>query len=82
VLVEDLKLKPDTLKLIVNRAPEAELAAGVLEEIKLQKLDLLGIIPQDETVYRYDAEGIPIANVPDDSPIKTALEPMIVNLGL
>ena len=80
VLVEELKLNPKTLKLVVNRAPSEQLAPGVLEEIKAQNLDLLGIIPQDAAIYEYDSEGKPIVDVPDDSPIKTAVKTIITQL--
>ena len=79
-LVEELKLNPKTLKLVVNRAPSQQLAPGVLEEIKAQNLDLLGIIPQDEAIYEYDSEGKPIVDVPDDSPIKLAVKTIITQL--
>ena len=82
ILVEDLKLKPNTLKLVINRAPGGVIAYGVLEEIKAQNLDLLGVIPQDDTVYQYDSEGKPIVDVPDDSPIKTAVKSIIAELSL
>jgi len=82
VLVKELELKPSILKLIINRAPDGVLAAGVLEEIKQQNLDLLGVIPQDNIVYQYDSEGKPIVDVPEDSPIKTAVESIIKELGL
>lgn len=82
VLVEELKLKPDTLKLIVNRVPDAWLPEGVKDEIVAQGLDLLGIIPQDEIVFRYDSEGKPIADIPDDSPMKVAVKTIIAELGI
>ena len=81
-MVGELKLNPAVMKLIVNRAPEGMLSEGVLEEIKVQNLDLLGVIPQDETVYRYDSDGIPSSTVPGDSPIKTALAGIIAKLEL
>jgi len=80
VLVEDLKLKPSTLKLVVNRAPDGIIAEGVLEEIKAQNLDLLGVIPQDEIIYQYDSEGKPIVDVPEDSPIKVAMRKILKEL--
>ena len=82
VLVEDLKLKPDTLKLVINRAPGGELAEGVLEEIKEQNLDLVGVIPQDENVYLYDSEGKPVVTVPESSPVRVAVKKIITDLGL
>jgi len=82
ILVEDLKLKPDTLKLVINRAPDGKLAEGVLEEIKAQNLDLLGVIPQDEAVYTFDCEGKPIVDIPDNSPIKVAVNKIITELKI
>ena len=82
VLVSELNLNPSTLKLVINRAPTNELPTGVLEEIKTQSLDLLGIIPQDEEVYNYDAEGKPITDVPEDSLIKTAVKTLINDLKI
>jgi len=81
-LVEDLKITPNTLKLVVNRAPDGVVAEGVLEEIKAQNLDLLGVIPQDRFIYMYDAEGKPVVNVPDESPIKVAVKKIIEELKL
>ena len=81
-LVKELKLNPSTLKLVVNRAPNGELPPGVKEEIQALNLDLIGIIPQDETVYQYDSEGKPVADVPDDTPIKKAVKDIIKELDL
>ena len=81
-MVEDLKLHPAVKKLIVNRAPGGVLDAGVLEEIDKQKLDLVGVVPQDEAVYRYDAEGKPSSSVPEGSLVKTALRKILAELGL
>jgi len=82
VLVEDLKLKPDTLKLVINRAPGGKLPEGVMDEVNALNLDLLGVIPQDEEVYYYDSEGKPIVGVPGDSLIKKAVKTIISDLGL
>lgn len=82
VMVEELKLNPPVKKLIVNRAPGAVLEDGVLEEIEKQKLDLIGVVPQDETVYRFDAEGKPSSTVPEESPVKTAMKEILAKLGL
>ena len=82
ILVEDLKLKPNTLKLVINRAPDGVVPEGVFEEIKNQNLDLLGVIPQDELVYKYDSEGKPIVDVPDESQMKKAVKTIITELGI
>jgi CO dehydrogenase maturation factor len=81
-MVKDLKLKPGIQKLIVNRAPGGVLDEGILEEIAKQNLDLAGVVPQDETVYRYDADGKPSSAVPEDSPVKTAMRGILAKLEL
>lgn len=81
-MVNELNLKPSVMKLIVNRAPGGQLNAGVREEIEAQGLDLLGVLPQDDAVYEYDCAGKPSADVPEDTPIKQALRPLIDALGL
>jgi len=82
VLVEELALNPGVLRLIVNRVPESGLPQGVAEEIKTQNLDLLGTIPDDETVFLYDSEGKPSVDVPESSPIKIAVKEIIAKLNI
>ena len=66
-------LRPNTIGLIINRAPEGELNQGTMEEVEKQGLDLLGVVPQDEAVYEYDCDGKPIVQLPEDSPVRKAL---------
>ena len=81
-LVKDLNLKPKNMKLIVNRAPGGQLNEGILEEIALNDLDLVGVIPQDDLIYEYDTAGKPTSQIPDDSPVKKALWEIMGKLGL
>jgi len=81
-IAEDMKLNPRTMKLIVNRAPDGKLSEGLLEEINIQKLDLLGVLPNDETIYRYDSDGLPSSTVPEDNPFKLAMSGIIAKLEL
>ena len=50
--------------------------------IKKFGLELVGVLPQDETVYEADCEGKPSAKVPENSPIKEALREMMKKLQL
>ena len=59
-----------------------ELNDGIKEEIEKQGLHLLGVVPQDDTVYEYDCEGRPTASLPEDNPVKVALKEIIKNLNL
>ncbi len=81
-LIQECDMHPETVGLIVNRAPRGELNPGVLEEIENQKLTLLGVVPQDETVYEYDCEGRPTAELPADNPVKKALRAIVDKLAL
>jgi CO dehydrogenase maturation factor len=81
-LVRDLKLKVKEVKLIVNRAPGGVLDEGIKAEIEAQKLSLIGVLPQDETVYRYDVDGNPLITLPAETPVRKALSEIIQKLGL
>ena len=72
----------ETMKLIVNRAPNGELNPGVMEEINKYGLQLAGVLPQDDTVYTYDCEGKPSSQVPDTAPVKKALAAIMQELKL
>ena len=81
-MVNALDLKPGEMKLIVNRAPNGVLNDGVKEEIDKHGLELAGVLPHDDLVYEYDCEGKPSAKVPDDAPVKIALQSIMDNLKL
>lgn len=81
-LIEECEMHPKTVGLIVNRAPKGELNEGIKEEIKLQGLNLLGVVPQDDEVYECDCAGKPTSQLPADSPVKKALYQILDNLNL
>ncbi len=66
-LVKDMNLGAEKIVLIVNRAPNGELNDGIKEEIQIQGLELIGVVPQDEQVYEYDCEGKATSKLPDSS---------------
>ncbi len=81
-LMKELDLKPRRAGVIINRAPEGKLDEGTREEIEKQGLSLLGVIPQDEMVYRYDCYGKPLVELPKDAPVKGALYEILERMGL
>ena len=81
-LMKELNFKPKQVGLIVNRAPQGKLDEGTLEEIKKQELNLLGVVPHDDMVYRYDCDGKPIVQLPQDSPVREALKEIVDKLGI
>lgn len=81
-LIDECDMHPSKVGLIINRAPKGELNDGIREEIEKQGLHLLGVVPQDETVYEYDCEGRPTASLPEDNPVKQALRAIVDKLEL
>lgn len=71
-LVRECGLNPNTIGLIVNRAPGGVLNEGTREEIQKQGLTLFGVVPQDQDVYEFDCDGRPTIELPVDSPVKMA----------
>ena len=81
-IVNEMELNPAQMGLIVNRAPGGKLDDGVMEEIRKHGLKLLGVLPQDDGVYRCDCEGQPSAKLPDSNPVKAAVKEIMQSLGL
>ncbi len=81
-MIVDLQLGAKEVGLIVNRAPGGQLNDGVREEIEKHHLKLMGVVPHDDTVYEYDAEGKPSVTVPEDSPVKQAVRRIFDQLTL
>ena len=81
-IVEEMNLNPGLMGLIINRAPEGRLDDGVKAEIEKHGLKLLGVLPQDESVYRCDCDGEPSAKLPASNPVKTALKGIMAGVGL
>ncbi len=80
-LAKDLGLTPGTVGLIVNRAPDGELNDGIREEIELQGLDLLGVVPHDEMIYEFDSAGKPTVLIPESAPVRKAFDAIISKLN-
>ena len=80
--IAEMNLKPGNMGLIVNRAPGGKLDDGVKAEIDRYGLKLLGVLSQDDAVYRCDCEGEPSAKLPGTNPVKQALGGIIKELGI
>ena len=81
-IIGEMDLKPGRVGLIVNRAPEGKLDDGIRQEIEKHGLHLLGVLPQDEAVYRCDCAGEPSAHLPESNPVKVALKGIMQSIGL
>jgi CO dehydrogenase maturation factor len=65
-LARELKLDIKKDYLIINRV-DGELPAQVKEAADAAELDVAGCVPEDELISRYDTEGRPTAELPDDA---------------
>ena len=81
-MIEEMELKPSRMGVIINRAPGGVLDDGVKAEIEKHGLNLLGVLPQDDAVYRCDCDGEPSSKLPDSSPVKQALKGIMQSIGL
>ena len=81
-MVQEMNLNPGQMGLIVNRAPNGVLDAGVQAEIEKHGLKLFGVLPHDDAVYRCDCQGEPSAKLPEADPMKTALRGIMQSIGL
>ena len=81
-MVEEMAINPGQMGLIINRAPDGVLDDGVKAEIEKNGLKLIGVLPQDEAVYRCDCDGEPSAKLPQSNPVKTALRGIMKSIGL
>lgn len=80
-LVDELSLEIDRRVTIINRV---EGISG--EKLKALAegygLTVAGIIPQDNTIFEYDLNGMPIVNLPGDSSALTAAFQMLDSLAI
>ncbi len=81
-MIGEMELKPGRMGLIINRAPNGILDDGVKAEIEKHGLELLGVLPQDDAVYRCDCNGEPSAKLDSSNPVKVALRSIMQELGL
>jgi CO dehydrogenase maturation factor len=59
--------------LIMNQAKNNHVPDAVTEMLDKEGLELIGTIPEDETVYEFDLNGKPTIQIPEDNPaVKTA----------
>lgn len=67
-LIKNLKSKVKSVYAIITKASE-ETMDELKEEIEKTGVELAGFIPFDEEVFKYDAKGKPLMDLPADSPV-------------
>lgn len=72
-LKNELNLDVRKMGVVVNRTQNG-LSKEFQEELNNMGLDLTGIIPNDPLIYEHDSRGIPLTELPEGAPSKSAVE--------
>jgi len=80
-LSKELDISFDESYLIVNRVKQGK-EDEILKKVSETGLNVIGTIYEDEIVSKYDLEGKPLINLPDDSCANTAISKIIKDLNL
>jgi len=72
-LVREVNMAVDRSLVIINRV-RGRLPDALKTGIEQAELELAGCVPEDEGVIRYDTEGRPTMELPDDAPAVSALD--------
>jgi len=79
-LAGKLQIRVGRTRVIVNRVPSRDADVGmddlppsVRETIAARGLEIVGLVPRDESVVEYDAQGKPLFDLPEDAPARRAV---------
>ncbi|MDI6786575.1 MAG: carbon monoxide dehydrogenase [bacterium] len=75
-LVDELKLSIKEMRLIINRADE-EVVKNFETFIRENRLELAGVIPNDDLIFEYDLYGKPIFDLHKESKAVIAVESIV-----
>ncbi|MFC2027981.1 AAA family ATPase [Chloroflexota bacterium] len=80
VVKNDRDIKVSQAGLVINKSKGKD--DLIVEMAQKQNLDVLGSVPDDETLAEYDSLGKPIVNLPDTSPSVHAVQQILQKLTL
>lgn len=80
-IIKSVKIDAKKIYLVVTRTRNGEEIA-LKDEIEKTGLELLGTIPMDELIFKYDLEGKPLFQLPADSPAYQAVAKIAQALNL
>jgi CO dehydrogenase maturation factor len=67
---------------VVANKVTPENRARIEEYAKELKMDLVGVVPFDEMLAKFDLEGRPLAELPEDSAALRSVGEMVTRMGL
>ncbi|MBI2954007.1 MAG: AAA family ATPase [Chloroflexi bacterium] len=80
-LVDELKTGVGHSYLVVNRA-EGALPSAFVEAVQKLNVEFVGTVPRDEALAAMDAEGRPLVEIPDGSPVYEAVKMIAQKMGI
>jgi CO dehydrogenase maturation factor len=78
-IAEEIDVDVKELLVVANKMPD-DAGKGVVEKAKDYGLETEEIIPFDPLITEYDAKGIPIVDLPDDSSAVTAVRRLVTHV--
>jgi CO dehydrogenase maturation factor len=74
-LAKELNIGVGRSCLVINQAKNGNATDEVVKLLEEEGLELIGMIPEDESVYEYDLKGRPTVEIPEDNrAVKAAFE--------
>lgn len=80
-LLNTINLDIKNLHLVITKCAD-ENDELMLEEVKKAGINLIGIIPVDEQVYKFDLHSKPLFDLPDDSPAVVSVRNILKKVGV
>ena len=80
-IVESVGIDVGKMSLVITAGDEEQVEL-LSDEIKKTGIELLGTIPHDKNIPKFDAQGKPLVELPEDSPASVAVEELGGILGL
>ena len=78
-IAEEIDVDVKELIVVANKIPD-DAVRVVVETAKSNSLEIADVVPFDRLITEYDAQGIPIVDLPDDSSAVTAVKRLVEKL--
>ncbi len=74
-LAKELNIGVEKSCLVINQAKNGNASEEVVKMLEEEGLELIGTVPEDDSVYEYDLKGRPTVEIPEDNRVvKAAFE--------
>ncbi len=78
-IAEEIDVDVKELLVVANKIPD-DAVKGVVEKAKDYGLEIADVVPFDPLITEYDAKGIPIVDLPDDSSVVAAVRRLVTHV--